>query len=344
MRDLQWRRRRFVIAVLATALVFGLTLLISGVSDSMRAEVDHINAVVGADSWLVAAGTPGPFTTATAIPASVADDARRLAGVEAAGPVILLHTTTRRPAGLKDINVVGHTPGGLGSPPVSEGRAARARGEVVADKRLNVKVGDRLTLSHDTFRVVGLADGVSYYFGTPTLFMPLEDAQQVAFFGQPLAMGIAMRGMPRSAPAGTKVVTDQAARADLARTLKNGNQTIAIINVLLWLVAAGIIASIVYLSALERTRDFAVLKATGASSISLYAGLALQAFVLSVASALVGVVVARLLKPRFPFPIELKAAGLLQLVAVAVVISLLASLAGLRRSVRVDPALAFGGP
>lgn len=344
VRDLQWRRRRFVIAVAAAALVFGLTLLIAGVSDSLHAEVGHINRVVGANSWLVAAGTPGPFTTANAIPTTAADEARRLPGVKAADPVVLLHTTTRRPSGLKDVNVLGHIPGGLGSPPITAGRAERTSGEVVADTRLKVKVGDDLRLSHDTFRVVGLAHGVSYYFGTPTLFVPLVDAQRIAFFGQPLAMGIAMRGIPRSAPSGLQVISDAAARADLARTLKNGSQTIDVVNALLWIVAAGIIASIVYLSALERVRDFAVLKATGASSGSLYAGLALQAFALSAAAAVLGVLVARLLKPTFPFPIELKATGLMQLAAVAIVISLLASLAGLRRAVRVDPALAFGGP
>jgi putative ABC transport system permease protein len=50
-------------------------------------------------------------------------------------------------------------------------------------------------------------------------------------------------------------------------------------------VAAGIIGSIVYLSALERQREFAVLKATGAANRSLLAGLALQAVLLSAAAA-----------------------------------------------------------
>jgi putative ABC transport system permease protein len=45
---------------------------------------------------------------------------------------------------------------------------------------------------------------------------------------------------------------------------------------LLWIVAAGIIALIVYLTALERVRDFAVLKATGTSNSTLFGALALQ--------------------------------------------------------------------
>ena len=40
-------------------------------------------------------------------------------------------------------------------------------------------------------------------------------------------------------------------------------------RILLWIVAACIVGSIVYVSAIERTRDFAVFKATGASNGSL---------------------------------------------------------------------------
>jgi putative ABC transport system permease protein len=313
-----------------------------GASDSLHGEVGHITGVVGADSWLVAAGTSGPFTTATTIPAAFSDEARPLGGVRAADPLVLLHTATRRPAGLKDVNVVGYRLGGMGTPPVSKGRTVRSSGEVVADTRLHVRVGNPLLLGQRSFNVVGLARGVTYNFGTPTLFVSLADAQQLAFNGQPLAMGIALRGAPAVVPPGLHLVSDAAVRADLSRTLQSGTQTVDLIDGLLWLVAAGIIASIVYLSALERMRDFAVLKATGASSRSLYAGLALQALVLSLAAAILGVLVARAIQPSFPFAIELRAAGTVRLAVVAVVISLLASLAGLRRAVRVDPALAFG--
>jgi putative ABC transport system permease protein len=58
LRDLQWRRRRFVIAVLATSLVFGMTLLMTGFSGSLHNEGPRIVAAVGADAWPT--GRPGP--------------------------------------------------------------------------------------------------------------------------------------------------------------------------------------------------------------------------------------------------------------------------------------------
>ena len=48
LRELQWSRRRFAVAVLATALVFALGLLMSGVSASFDNEIDRTVGSFGA--------------------------------------------------------------------------------------------------------------------------------------------------------------------------------------------------------------------------------------------------------------------------------------------------------
>ena len=107
--------------------------------------------------------------------------------------------------------------------------------------------------------------------------------------------------------------------------------------------AVGIIASIVYLTALERTRDFAVLKATGSSNALLFGALLLQSIALSLAAAVVAVGLALLLAPLFPFQMSIDVSSYALLAVLAIVVGTLASLAGLRRAIGVDPALAFGG-
>jgi putative ABC transport system permease protein len=99
----------------------------------------------------------------------------------------------------------------------------------------------------------------------------------------------------------------------------------------------------VFLSAVERTRDFAVFKAIGTSTSSMAAGLLLQAVLLSVAASLVGIVLALLLAPAFPMPVDISWRAMVLLPLLAVGVGALASLFGLRRAVRVEPALAFGG-
>jgi putative ABC transport system permease protein len=140
------------------------------------------------------------------------------------------------------------------------------------------------------------------------------------------------------------VLLDGQAVTDLERPLSRGLQSIDLISALLWLVAAGIIGSIMYLSVLERLRELAVLKAVGASNRSLLAGFAIQAVLLSAAAAVLAMGIATLLAPVFPFTVEIPAAAFPRLVATAMLVGLAASVVGLRRAVSVQPALAFGGP
>ena len=156
-------------------------------------------------------------------------------------------------------------------------------------------------------------------------------------------MAVAVRGHVTTPPSGTQVLTLDAVRRDLNRPQKSGNQTVAIFNTLLWLMAAGIVATMVYLTALERARDIAVFKAMGASNRRLFADMAVQGLALALTACVVGTLVSIGLAKVMPFGVETPARGYAELVVVAVVVGLLAALVGVRRAVHIDPALAFGG-
>jgi putative ABC transport system permease protein len=255
----------------------------------------------------------------------------------------LVSRATVRAGKLVDVNLVGYRPGGLGTPPVDEGRAVHGPGEVVVDSSLDVGVGDRLRVGGLDLRVVGTSSAIRFNFGTPSLFVALPDAQRIVFDGRRLVMAYAARAPFAFNASVLRSVTNAQAEADLHRTTKSGSDTVSFLNVLLWIVAAGIVASIVYLNALERTRDFAVLKATGSSNRSIVGGLAVQATLLTVLAAVLAVGIAFALKPGFPFPVTLSWGSVAKTVVVAIVVGLLASLVGVRRAVSTDPAIAIGG-
>src|ERR1700751_3317835 len=94
-RDLQWRRRRFAIAVLRTSLVFSMTVLMSGLSSTFRSEAHRTLAAIGADAWVLPRGAPGPFTTLSTIPAPVVRDVARRPGVARANAMIIVHQVAR---------------------------------------------------------------------------------------------------------------------------------------------------------------------------------------------------------------------------------------------------------
>ena len=70
----------------------------------------------------------------------------------------------------------------------------------------------------------------------------------------------------------------------------------------------------------------------------------MQAVLLSIGAAIIGIGIAALLGPTMPLPVSLTLHSYLLLPVIAIVVGIVASLSGLRRAVSVDPALAFGGP
>ena len=342
LRDLQWRLRRFLIGVVATGLVFAIALLISGIDASFQNEAKRAVDSFHADQWVVSTQAFGPFTSSNLVQDSVADEIRKDPGVRGASPVGILHATMRVPATV-DLNLIGVVPGGVGAPVPYEGKPLGGNGQTVVDKSLGVGLGKTLKLAGVPFRVVGRTKGLSFNAGTPAVFISVHDAEKLVLGGLPLSSAILVKGNLTQAPKGLKVMSNADVLTDLRRPLKKATKTISFLRVLLWIIAAGIIGSVLYLQALERTRDFAVFKATGVSSRSLLIGIALQAIVLAALSAAAALLIAWLLSPTMDLTIEIPASAYIALPIVAVAVGLIASLFGLRRAVMVDPALAFGG-
>ena len=101
--------------------------------------------------------------------------------------------------------------------------------------------------------------------------------------------------------------------------------------------------AILYLSTLERSADFAVFKAIGVSTGSLVRGLLGQAVALTLVAVGIAVLLELALAPLSAMRVEVPARAYLELVVVAVVAGAAASLAALRRALKIDPALAFAG-
>jgi len=348
-RDMQWRFVRFLIAAMATGLVFGVALMMSGVSNSFSVEIANTLGALGNPTWIVPAGSPGPFTDPTAFLARDVAAVRRVPGITAADPMLVGRalispvTGSGRAGGAHiGVNVLGIVPGGVGAPRVVAGHSVRGQDTVVLDSSIGARVGQQVELNGVPFTVVGLVDGVTYFAGEPVVFVTLQAAERMNTGGAPLATALLARGAPRDSVPGFTVLDASEVRLDLGRPTSQAAQTIELIEVLLWLVAAGIIGAIVYLSAIERRRDFAVLKAVGTPSTYLFAGLVLQALVLAVAAAAIGVVAEIPMSGGSAMAVRLSAVNYLAVPVVAVIVGVVASVVPARRAAHVDPALAFG--
>jgi putative ABC transport system permease protein len=229
-------------------------------------------------------------------------------------------------------------------PRVSEGRAPSTPDEVAVSSTPGRHAGDDLQVGARTLRIVGIVPDSTALAKMPNIFLTTGGLQQLAYNGQPMITSIGIVGMPRQLPDGYQAVGRAVAVSDLLRPLKVAVDAITNVAVLLWIVAVLIVGSLVYLSVLERLRDFAVFTAIGVPTRSILAGLALPAVVVVLLAAVLGVILSQLLAPLFPMTVVVPMRAYLALPVIAISIGLLASVAGLRRAVAVDPALAFGGP
>jgi putative ABC transport system permease protein len=202
-----------------------------------------------------------------------------------------------------------------------------------------------ITVAGRRFRVVGEVANATILAGIPSLFMTLPDAQLLAFGNTNSASAIAVRGHPAGARiTGLEWMSNRDGVSDLERPLRAAQRAIAFLSVLLYLVAALIVGSMVYLSALERQRDFAVLKATGLSTRSILGGLASQAVLVAVAASVVALAMSVVMVPLFPLRVVISDTARALLPAAGVIVGLAASGLAVRRATSVDPALAFAGP
>ncbi len=213
--------------------------------------------------------SPKPF------PTSVANDVAALAGVTAAEPLISIIQP--------DLYLMGHRldepqggPGWSGADRPRSGTSPHADGEVATDERLGKKVGENVAIGGTEFKVVGVTRGQTVLGGQPLVVLGLRDAQVAVFGGYDVITSVAVKGRPRTLPEGYTFVDQAAATDDFLTPLHIVTGTIRLLSILLWIVAGAIVGSVIYISTLERVRDLAVFKATGASTGDLLAALVVQ--------------------------------------------------------------------
>lgn len=340
LRDLQFRASRFGSVIVGIAVVLALLFLMTGLTEQFHREPRLTVAGFGADGWVVRDGSAGAFTSASTMPV---ETAAAVQGANAVPVVIGRHALTDGGA-QRDIVVVGIAGGGLGSPELRDGRLPATPTEVVIDETSELAVGDSATLGTATYEVVGRTSDRTMFAGMPVVYMSIEAAQALFYRGQPLATAVLVDAPPTTLPPDTQLLSPTAVAEDAMRPLERSISSVNLIRVLLWFVAAMIIGTMTYLSALERRRDVAVLKAIGGSTRQLGSSIALQGVLIAVIAAALASVLQVVMVPIFPLQVSVPSRAFLHVPLIAVIVSLLAGAVGLRKAVNVDPALAFQGP
>jgi putative ABC transport system permease protein len=340
LRDLQFRKVRFLVVSLGVAVVLTLLFLMTGLVNQFNRESYLLTDQLGASHWLLPEGSSGAYTSSSALVPE------QVAGLETDGesaPVVVSRATLRVDDADDEAIVIAADGDGLGVPQPVEGTTPQGSDELMVDVTSGAAVGDEVRLDDATFTVVGVTKDTTVIAGLVGVFLPLEAARAALFGGVPVTSAVLLDGEPSSLPAGTQVLTSDEVALDGRTSLDQAVASVDLVRALLWAVAAINIGAVIYLSALERSRDFAVLKAIGGRNRQLAGSLALQAVLVALAASVVAGLLQLVIAPQFPLTVRVPTSAYATIPVAAVAVALLAGWAGMRKVSRADPATAFGG-
>ena len=136
LRDMQWRKRRFVIAILSTAIIFAMTLVLTGLANGFRAEAQEDRRFAWRRRVSGQGGRVGPVRRGDAVRAG---GPRRIAaspGVQAAAPLVYAGGTVTLGDATRNADLFGAPERGPGMPALSEGRPPANPNEVAVSSTL----------------------------------------------------------------------------------------------------------------------------------------------------------------------------------------------------------------
>lgn len=306
VRNLMQDRTRLALSVTGVALAVMLVLLLSGFVDGIDQQVgafadrtpgDIVVAQEDVDTLLVATST---------LPQGAARLAEQVEGVAAVIPVISRITILDLHGTSLAAYLIGYDPAKGGGPwRMSEGREPAADDEIVVDRsissRHDIAVGDSVRILGRDFRVSGISRGVttwmlSYVFIRTGAAESLLRAPGIASYllvrpGDGVDASV-LRDRLRDLPGMNAELKSTMVANDQRYFTRFFTPPIRLMAAIAFLVGALVVGIVLYSATVERQREYGVLKAIGARASVLYRVTLAQAFLVTVAGAVIGIAIA----------------------------------------------------
>jgi putative ABC transport system permease protein len=358
------RRRpgRFAIATALLTLIAMLLMLLGGLLDGLIARSTGAIRAQRADLLVFSATAEQSFLRSR-IPPELRARVDAVPGVRRTGGIGVTQLGARVPGNgprdLVDVAVIGYelAPRGLSSPP--------PRGTAYADSVLRddgVGPGDTLRVgpARTPVKVVGFVDDTSYsgagsLWASPSTWRDVQNANRpgstvgpgvfqslvVVATGDPATVA---HRVDRATRGATETVSKRGAADSIGGVRQQRSVFNQIIGVTL-VVAIVVVALFFALLTVERVGLYGMLKALGARSRTLFAGVVVQAVAVALVAAAIGTGFAVVLDRTLPpgtIPYQLLTTRVVVSAVALVLAAVVGSSFSLRRVLRVDPASAIG--
>ncbi|HXG35649.1 MAG TPA: FtsX-like permease family protein, partial [Dehalococcoidia bacterium] len=312
-----------------------------------------------ADLWVVQPGTSDPFHSASFLEEAKAQEIAAVPGVASVSKVLARQMVL--PGSDRRVFLLGlEPPPGLSPVPNHLSRFFPPPGEINIDsvfaRKTGLKLGDTVDFGPRVLHVGQVFSGGNAVI-TQFAFLSPEDAR--AIFGIPgavnfllvtLAPGADRQDLADAIQSSVSGVTVLESEQFVAAVRKEIDESfLPVIGLLVGIgfaVGGAVIGLTIYTATIERSREYGVLKAIGASAAYLYRIVAVQSLLLGVLGFLVGLA-ASILLAEFAgqavpeFVTDIRWYDVLGVLAAAILMSILSSYIPARRIARIDPATVF---
>jgi putative ABC transport system permease protein len=359
-RELRRRPGKFAVAVLTLTVLAALLLFLAGLLDGLFLGSTGALRVQNADVFVYSDTSRDSFLRST-ITAETRAEIEVVEGVEAVGgmSVTLLGAVVPGETDLADVAVIGYELQPIGIPPPPGFGMAYADERLKGfglDKQDTLLVGPART----PVTVIGFVTDSNFQLqgGLWVDSATWQQTQNQNRPDAPTAQGesqvVLVQASPGQDPAvlGDRIdrstqSTSSLTKAEAENSLPGTAEQRSTFNAILattYMVVVVIVALFFALLTLERTPLYGMLKAIGASSRQLFAGVVLQAIVIATVAFLIGAGLVALLSAAAPatLPLQVRPNRVITSYLILAGCAVIGSLLSLRRVARIDPAEAIG--
>lgn len=361
-KELRRRPARFMTATAILTLIALLLMFLGGLLDGLISQSTNAIAAQRGDLLVYSHASRDSFVRSRIEPA-LAEQVRKVEGVQTVGGLGVAQVGARVPGNgprdLANVALFGYEIAPRGVP------ATPTRGSAYADRTLEsegVRVGQTILLGPERspITVIGFVDNTNFS-GQGSLWASLDTWIEVLRANRPqenLADGTVQALVVQTNVAGGPVAERiDAATSGATHTLtiseavdavpgvKEQRSTFNSIIGVTGFIALVVIALFFTLLTVERVALYGVLKAVGARSRTLFAGVVLQAVVVTAIAAVIAGAVGLLLDAVIPagaIPYELGVGRIASSVVLLLIAAVIGSAFSLRRVLKIDPASAIG--
>jgi len=375
-KDITHSLSKFLITAISVGVLLGIVIIMIGVYRGMVFDAKVLVDDIKADIWVVQQDTLGPFAQTSKIHEDLKNQISYQDGIEYAGAITFQTFQMENRYGDFKVMLVGYDPFSeievIDKSKLIEGRVLQKQHyEIVVSQKTNYKLGEYIQLGRDRFKVVGITRDTVSNGGDYLIYTSLKDAEVLQFtYTNERIRSDEQRGIKGNNPhlvnaiiaktkdgyspqkvainieqSTHKKVFTKNSQKDLLlqKVIKKSSKQIGMFTVILILVSIIIIALIIYTMTLEKIKEISILKLIGIPNFTISKMIIQETVVLGILAFISGNIFAHLISSGFPKRVLLLNSDAFSLFIIILISSIFASLFGIYKVIKTDPAQAIAG-